>query len=144
MAGPTKSASPARVAPSLPTQRFTVALANKALPLVSRIVRDIVKVNADAVTLQDASERLPEGREQAIAQKDLDARVARLNELVDELEDVGVELKDYRTGLVDFVGRHKGRDVYLCWKLGEEKVAFWHEINGGYAGRQPVSSLDER
>ncbi|HLL91123.1 MAG TPA: DUF2203 domain-containing protein [Tepidisphaeraceae bacterium] len=143
MAGPTKSIVKAKDHKSHPAQRFTVALANKALPLVRRIVADVVKVNAQTVALQDKLEQTSEGRESAAVQAELDGRVARLNELVEELADVGCELKDYRTGLIDFVGRHKGRDVYLCWKLGEEKVGFWHEMNGGYAGRQPVSSLVE-
>ena len=143
MAGPTKSIVPAKNHESLPARRFSVALANKALPLVRRIVADIVKVNAQAVTLQDKLERLSDGKDAKATQSELDGRVTRLNELVDELSDVGCELKDYRTGLIDFVGRHKGRDVYLCWKLGEEKVGFWHEINGSYTGRQPVSTLVE-
>jgi hypothetical protein len=143
MAGPTKSIVTAKDHESRPARRFTVALANKALPLVRRIVADIVKVNAQAVTLQDKLERMSEGKDAKALQSELDGRVTRLNELVDELGDVGCELKDYRTGLIDFVGRHKGRDVYLCWKLGEEKVGFWHEINGGYAGRQPVTTLVE-
>ena len=46
-------------------------------------------------------------------------------------------------GLVDFIGRHQGRDVYLCWKLGEAAIAYWHELQTGFAGRQPVSSLQE-
>ena len=50
------------------------------------------------------------------------AQPERGEELVDELNDVGVELKDYPSGLVDFVARHDGRDVYLCWKLGEERI----------------------
>lgn len=143
MAGPTKSIVKANDHASRPARRFTVALANKALPLVRRIVADIVKVNAQTTALQDKLEAMSDGKESNAVQSELDARTARLSELVDELADVGCELKDYRTGLIDFVGRHKGRDVYLCWKLGEEKVSFWHETNGGYAGRQPVSTLVE-
>ncbi len=73
----------------------------------------------------------------------MDAAIDRLSQLVDELAEIGVELKDYETGLVDFVGRHEGRDVYLCWKLGEEKITHWHELNTGFAGRKPVSQLQE-
>jgi hypothetical protein len=46
-------------------------------------------------------------------------------------------------GLVDFLGRHKGHDVCLCWKLGEDAIEFWHEIQTGFAGRQPISQLHE-
>ena len=83
-------------------------------------------------------------KETNAAQRDLDASIDRLEQLVDELSGVGVELKDYETGLVDFVGRHDGRDVYLCWKLGEERITHWHELNAGFAGRKPVSTLREK
>ena len=78
-----------------------------------------------------------------VVQNNLNA-IAKVEEFkMEELSDVGCELKDFRTGLVDFVGRHQGRDVCLCWKLGEDRIAFWHETSAGYAGRQPVSSLEE-
>ena len=47
-----------------------------------------------------------------------------------------------REGLVDFIGRHEGRDVYLCWKLGEERITHWHELNAGFAGRKPVLAAE--
>ena len=84
------------------------------------------------------------GQEQQQTETELERKLDRLQNLVDELSEVGCELKDYQTGLVDFVGRHQGRDVYLCWKLGEGKIAYWHELQTGFAGRQPVSVLDER
>jgi len=62
---------------------------------------------------------------------------------VDELGSIGVELKDYESGLIDFPGRHQGRDIYLCWKLGEDKVTHWHELHSGYAGRQSTNTLEE-
>lgn len=136
--------TPRPVSPSLPKKRFTLAIANKTLPLVKRIVADIVAAHDHALTLQNKVERLRDGKDQVAAQKTLDTTLDRLQDLVDELTDVGCELKDYQTGLIDFIGRHQGRDVYLCWKLGEDKIAFWHEMNTGFAGRKPVSTLDER
>jgi len=47
-------------------------------------------------------------------------------------------LKDVDAGLVDFVGMRNGREVYLCWRYGEEEIGFWHELNAGFSGRQPV------
>ncbi len=69
--------------------------------------------------------------------------MTKLEDFVDELSEIGCELKDYQTGLIDFVGRHEGRDVYLCWKLGEERITHWHEVDTGFAGRQSVSKLRE-
>jgi hypothetical protein len=141
MAAP-QSFTPRPVRPSRPKRRFTLAQANSALPLVRRIVGDIVKTHGMILRLQAEMDRAS-GKEQAAAQTRLDQSVGRLEDYVEELTEIGCELKDYQVGLIDFVGRHDSRDVYLCWKLGEETIGYWHEINTGYAGRQPVSSLKE-
>lgn len=142
MPGP-QSFTPRPVRPSRPKRRFTIAQANSALPLVRRIVGDIVKTHGLVLRLQAEMERAPGAREQAATQSKLDESVTRLEDFVDELSEVGCELKDYQVGLIDFVGKHQARDVHLCWKLGEEQIGYWHEINAGYAGRQPISSLKE-
>jgi hypothetical protein len=141
MAAP-QSFTPRPVRASRPKRRFTLAQANSALPLVRRIVGDIVKTHGMILRLQAEMDRAG-GKEQATAQSRLDQSVGRLEDYVEELTEVGCELKDYQVGLIDFVGRHESRDVYLCWKLGEEQVGYWHEMNAGYTGRQPVSSLKE-
>ena len=139
MPGPLSSPRPP--APPRPARRFTLAQANRALPLVSRIVGDVVRTHDRAMALQARAEP---GKGPPPTHAELDAVMDRLQDYVAELAGVGCELKDYRTGLVDFVGRHQGRDVLLCWRLGEEHVGFWHEVNAGFAGRRPVSQLDER
>lgn len=135
---------PPRVTPSKPKRRFSLLQANSTLPLVRRIVVDIVEVHKNATVLQTQAQCLPAGsKNRAAMEKELEIALERLNELLDELSGVGCELKDFQIGLVDFVGRHQGRDVYLCWKLGEEKIGFWHELDAGYTGRQPVANLEE-
>jgi len=62
--------------------------------------------------------------------------IARLNEL-------GVVVKDLDEGLVDFYFKLEGRDVLLCWKLGEQKIEHWHEIDAGYPGRKRIIDLEE-
>jgi len=142
MAGP-QFVTPPGVIPSRAKRRFSLEQANRAVPYVKRVVADIVNAHELILTLQAKMEDV-RGKTAAIVEKQLAAALDRLQTLVDELCDVGCELKDYETGLVDFVGRHQGRDVYLCWKLGEARVAYWHELTSGYAGRQPISILDER
>jgi hypothetical protein len=138
------SSSAATVAPSKVKRRFTLKEANRSLPLVSRIVADIVAAHNAATKLQAKLEATPNAsKDTAGAERELETRLERLQSLVDELTEVGVELKDYSMGLVDFVGRHQGRDVYLCWKLGERQIGYWHELHTGFAGRQPVSTLHE-
>ena len=142
MAGP-QFFTPPSVTPSRPRRRFTLAQANKSLPLVRRIVADIVQTHQRATTLQAKLELPAPTKERAAAEDQLESALERLQDLVDELSEVGCELKDYQMGLVDFIGRHQGRDVYLCWKLGEGAIGYWHEVQTGFAGRQPVSTLKE-
>jgi hypothetical protein len=143
MPGPSFS-TPRSVRPSLPRKRFTVAEANKTLPLVRRVVGDIVHTHDLALELQKQLESSSPVKSTPAPQKQLDLAMDRLEDLLHELTHIGCELKDYQTGLIDFVGQHQGRDVYLCWKLGEEKIAYWHELNAGFAGRKPIAVLDER
>ena len=144
MAGPpSPSLTPKPVSPSRRTRRFTLAEANKSLPLVKRIVADIVRAHRQVTDLQQQLEGAKPAAGQTAIQDRLHAGLEHLQDYVDELTEVGCELKDYRLGLIDFIGRHQGRDVCLCWKLGEERVAHWHEMQAGYAGRQPVSTLRE-
>jgi hypothetical protein len=126
---------------------FTPAEANSMLPLVRAIVKDIVDL---AHSLRDQNARMerltlegvargiltPEqlDEEQAAFEKDQE----QLQAFVEELRGLGVELKDPLVGLVDFPGRMDDREVCLCWKLGEADVAWWHETNAGFQGRQPL------
>ncbi len=135
---------PPRVSPSKSKRRFTVEQANKSLPLVSRIVADIVRVHKNATHTQAQIERLAAGsKEKTTVEAELEATLERLQDLVTELSVVGCQVKDFQMGLVDFIGRNGGRDVCLCWKLGEARIEFWHELDAGFAGRQPIASLDE-
>ena len=62
----------------------------------------------------------------------------RLDALLHQILDMGIEVKDLSIGLIDFVGVRDGREVYLCWKYGEDGVQFWHEIEAGFSGRQLI------
>ena len=65
----------------------------------------------------------------------------RLDELIHKIQDMGAIIKDINTGLLDFLALKDGREVYLCWKHGETDVQFWHEIEDGFAGRQPIDTF---
>jgi hypothetical protein len=127
---------------------FTPAEANAALPLVTAIVRDIADL---ARTLHDRQERLarlgPPNRgglsdayreELQQVQTELERDEECMRDYIRELLDLGVELKDPFTGLIDFPAWIDGREVYLCWRLGEAEVAHWHELQAGFAGRQKL------
>jgi hypothetical protein len=62
----------------------------------------------------------------------------RIDALVRAINATGAILKDVNTGLVDFLAVRDGREVYLCWRYGEPEILYWHELEGGFAGRQPI------
>ena len=64
--------------------------------------------------------------------------IRRLNELGAQLSELGCEVKGIDEGLIDFRSEREGRTVYLCWKLGEDAITHWHEIDTGFGGRQPL------
>jgi hypothetical protein len=127
---------------------FTVEEANRTLPLVSRIVEDLVrehrmwedKVREFELATVGSSPEHPD----AIAEL-LQAEAQRLaidiEGYIAELNDLGVICKGMGTGLVDFCGQIDGRDVFYCWKLGEPSVLYWHEVDAGFVGRQRLHPL---
>jgi hypothetical protein len=124
---------------------FSVEEANKTLPLVRRIVEDVVRQHRVwrekilELDLVASSARADEPRDRA-EQLELEAQtIAReIDGYQRELEELGILLKDRRLGLVDFPSEMGGRRVLLCWRLGEAEVQFWHDEDAGYAGRQPL------
>ncbi len=65
----------------------------------------------------------------------------KLDALVHRIQDTGALIKDINLGLLDFPALREGHEVYLCWQYGEGEIAFWHEIEAGFAGRQPIESF---
>ncbi len=72
-----------------------------------------------------------------------DRLVAEIREAVERVQETGCLIKDLDLGLVDFPSRRSGEEIYLCWKLGEEKIRFWHGLSEGYAGRKPLDEPEE-
>ena len=143
---PTPSPSPAPV----PVRKrfFTVEDANRSLPLVRQIVTDIVRswgiVTELEQRLELVSRRAPKKRqgdlydeEVAQSEAELDHERSVLQGYIDELKKIGVELKGF-DGLCDFPSLRQGREIYLCWRLGEPSVGHWHELETGFAGRRPL------
>lgn len=65
----------------------------------------------------------------------------RLDKLIHQILDTGVQIKDVNLGLLDFSALKDGREVYLCWQYGEGDIAFWHEVDAGFAGRQSIETF---
>jgi hypothetical protein len=72
------------------------------------------------------------------AQAGLEQSAESVNQLAEQIHDMGCELKGIEEGLIDFPTEMDGREVYLCWKFGEERIDWWHELDTGFAGRQPL------
>lgn len=124
---------------------YTPEMANRSLPLVRRIVEDIVvqfarwqaRVREFEMVSAANSVAAPDPRAVQL-EREVATLAAELEHFQGELAALGVEFKDYVQGLVDFPAQRDGRTVYLCWCLGEPAVEFWHEVDAGYAGRQPL------
>lgn len=74
----------------------------------------------------------------------LEALVQRAKDALDEIDAIGVQVKDLDSGLMDFPCLLEGETVLLCWKRGEERIEFWHRVEDGFAGRQPIDGRFRR
>lgn len=128
---------------------FTVSEANRTLPLVRRIVADITGlyprwhdlVYRYELAAAGARPEWGESAEQLELGRQIEDVAHEINGYLRELEEVGAVFKGFEEGLVDFYGRLGGRDIFWCWKQGEEKVGHWHEIEAGFAGRQALPEV---
>jgi len=128
--------------PELGKKYFTIEEANRALVYIAPIVDDVMEAYGDVVDMRRRIEQLPEHAESYKLERSYEQGMDRLSDLVDELHFAGVELKDFEQGLIDFPSLHDGREVLLCWRSGENKVEFWHEVDTGYAGRRNVELIE--
>ena len=125
---------------------YTVEEANASLPLVRAIVGDLVGLSRDVIERRHrlsllrsgSGRRDPYQEELAQIEEELQKDTERLREYVDELRALGIEPTNGSEGLVDFPALVDGRKVFLCWKLGEPEVRYWHEPDAGYRQRHPL------
>ena len=81
---------------------------------------------------------IPPSGKLAVTRSEREEFAAKLNEAVTTIQETGCILKDLDQGLVDFPSLRGGEEVYLCWKLGEKRIAHWHGIEEGFSGRKPL------
>jgi hypothetical protein len=120
---------------------FTLDEANALIEELRPLVGRMLEVRQELLNLQPELEPvlrkvLGNGGNQVASQAAV--YFEELRELVDRIQESGVELKDINSGLLDFRSLRGGREVYLCWRYGEEAISFWHDIDAGFAGRQPL------
>ena len=125
---------------------------DEALALLPRLTELLEALRARNRERQELERRLAEryqhrvrgngqvrgGEGLARVQAQLDAVNTELNERIAAIHALGVEVKDPEQGLVDFPSLRDGEEIYLCWRLGEPTIAWWHALDTGFAGRQPL------
>ncbi|GAC1347391.1 MAG: DUF2203 domain-containing protein [Ktedonobacteraceae bacterium] len=121
--------------------------AEALLPQISVVLRNIQETRAsflqveeelDALRLQAAGNGHHLHERMIRTQRELSQQAQSLRKLLEELDGFGCVLKDPERGLIDFLSLRDGREIYLCWYLGEERINFWHYLDTGFAGRQPL------
>jgi hypothetical protein len=117
---------------------YTLAEANALLPYLAPAVVELRERYEEATTIR-ATVAVASASNGWSDERDKWSRtLARVDELIERLEEWNVLLRDVTTGLVDFPAVIEGRDAYLCWRLGEPEVAFYHFADDGFAGRRPL------
>jgi hypothetical protein len=123
---------------------FSLQEANETLNIIRPLVDDIQTIR-EAI-LKNQPEAWPaieksagNGGNRALSNMVKDFE--KLDTLVHQIQDMGVLIKDINLGLLDFPALKDGREVYLCWQYGEGEIAFWHEVEAGFAGRQSIETF---
>ena len=121
---------------------FTLGEARGLIPrlrkLLARVVREREVLLDMRIEIDRAREKAELGGGSPSGPAYLKHMIA-FSEAVQEIEFLGVHVKDFRSGLVDFPYERDGRIIYLCWRLDEDEIEWWHETDSGFAGRQPLT-----
>jgi hypothetical protein len=123
---------------------FTLQEANETLNLIRPLMNEVQAIRLKI--LKNQPEAWPalekssgNGGNRALSNMVQDFE--KFDALIHRIQDMDVLIKDINLGLLDFPALKDGREVYLCWQYGEGDIAFWHEVEAGYAGRQPIDSF---
>ena len=130
-------------------KRFSHAEAQSLIPQVDRLLRDALALKSEYEDAERAIQAFSErimlmggiivDRERALAAKNRrESAAGRLRAVIEEVQEIGCVIKDLDTGLVDFPTLFRGTEVYLCWKLGETAIGFWHGVDEGFRGRKAI------
>ncbi|SRR6266571_3015703 len=128
---------------------YTLAEAELMLPEVDRALRDALFHKSEYQTAEEELNRNTQRIRMAggsrvnpgpflTMRSRRDTSAAALKEIFETVEEMGVLIKDLDIGLIDFLTLYHGREVCLCWKLGEDRIRFWHGTDEGFAGRKAI------
>lgn len=119
-------------------QIYTVAEANALLPYLAPTLVELREKYEEAARIRSKMARASASNGWSHDRDEWATKLARVNELFDRINDWNIQLRDIAMGLVDFPGEIGGEPVWLCWRLGEPEVAFWHPTTEGIDGRRPL------
>ena len=130
-------------------RHFTLAQAEQLLPEVEQALRDALFHKSEYQAAEEELNRTTQRIRMAggsrvnpapiLAERARrDTSAAALKEIFERVGEMGVLIKDLDIGLIDFLTRYHGQDVCLCWKLGEDRIRFWHGMEDGFRGRKPI------
>jgi hypothetical protein len=130
-------------------RRFTLAEAQSLIPRVDRLLREAVSLKSQYQEAEQVVQAIMQrvtlmggmmvDRDQVIDRKNRrDETRSKLGTAIEQVQEVGCLVKDLDTGLIDFPTLFRDEEVYLCWKLGEPKIAFWHGVDEGFRGRKAI------
>jgi hypothetical protein len=131
------------------SRRFTLEAAESLLPTIEKTMREAIAAKAAFDEAQGALHSISQRvimlggvlvDREAVRQHRLrrDQNAERIKAAIEQIQELGCLIKDLDTGLVDFPTMFRGEEVYLCWKLGEPHIAFWHGTQEGFAGRKAI------
>jgi hypothetical protein len=120
---------------------FTIAQANEVVHIIRPLMRQLLEMRASIQKKQPEAWPVVEkaagnGGNKAASKVALEFE--KMETLVKAIRGTGALLKDLNSGLVDFLALRDGREVFLCWRYGEDEIQYWHEIEAGYSGRHPI------
>lgn len=125
-------------------QFFTLSEANQALVVIRPLMDEVQSIRQKIMSTQPEAwsaieKSVGNGGSRTLSK--IVVEFEKLDALVHRILDTGVIIKDINIGLLDFSALKDGHEVYLCWQYGEGDIAFWHEVDAGYAGRQPIDTF---
>ncbi len=134
-------------------KNFTIEEAEKCLPLVRRLVMKAQRLRDKIAWLLETHDAVLEVSseggfhyfvtEQVRANREFHKLYYQFYRVIEQLNELGIVVKDIDDGLIDFPFLFNGEQAYLCWLLGEDKIKFWHDCESGFEGRKPIVDVDE-
>jgi hypothetical protein len=125
----------------LPEIRKSLAKAREQKRALDSLDQDFAQAAARIMVLGGS---VPPYQELVRKKNERDHSVSQMEEAVNRIQETGCVVKDLDAGLVDFPALRNGQEVYLCWKLGEERIRYWHGLEEGFAGRKPLDAKPGR